>query len=55
VPIKQAVNPPAGKEKKKKIAATTEGPATPQVIRPGQNEFSERCDINGGFGGFGRF
>jgi hypothetical protein len=55
VPIKQAVNPPAGKELLKKIAATTEGPATPQVIRPGQNEFSERCDINGGFGGFGRF
>jgi len=25
----------------------------PQVIRPGQNEFSEHCDINGGF--FGRF
>jgi hypothetical protein len=39
----------------KEIAATTESPATPQVIRPGQNEFSERCDINGGFGGFGRF
>ena len=25
----------------------------PQVIRPGQNEFSEHCDIAGGF--FGRF
>ena len=55
VPSKLATNPPAGKELLKKIAATTESPATPQVIRPGQNEFSERCDINGGFGGFGRF
>ncbi len=25
----------------------------PQVLRPGQNEYSEHCDINGGF--FGRF
>jgi len=56
LPIKQAVNPPAGKGLLKKIAAATEGlGGTPQVIRPGQNEFSDRCDINGGFGGFGRF
>ena len=55
VPVKQATNPLAGKDLLKKIAATTEAPATPQVIRPGQNEFSDRCDINGGFGGFGRF
>jgi hypothetical protein len=55
VPVKQATNPLSGKDLLKKIAATTESPATPQVIRPGQNEFSDRCDINGGFGGFGRF
>jgi hypothetical protein len=29
--------------------------APPQVLRPGQNEFSKNCDIFGGFGGFGRF
>ena len=55
VPSKLATNPPAGKVLLKKIAATTEAPATPQVMRPGQNEFSDRCDIAGGFGGFGRF
>jgi hypothetical protein len=40
----------------KTIAASPDdqGPA-PQVLRPGQNEFSEHCDIAGGFGGFGRF
>jgi hypothetical protein len=39
-----------------KIAATSEGqPAQPQVLRPGPNEFSDHCDIAGGFGGFNRF
>ena len=55
VPSKLATNPPAGKVLLKKVAATNESPATPQVIRPGQNEYSDRCDIAGGFGGFGRF
>jgi hypothetical protein len=55
VPVKQATNPAVGKNLLKKVADTTEAPATPQVIRPGQNEFSDRCDIAGGFGGFGRF
>lgn len=41
----------------RKIAETpdTSPTAQPQVLRPGQNEFSERCDIAGGFGGFGGF
>ena len=30
-------------------------PSAPQVLRPGPNEFSNRCDIQGGFGGFGGF
>jgi hypothetical protein len=55
VPVKQATNPVVGKNLLKRVADTTEAPATPQVIRPGQNEFSDRCDIAGGFGGFGRF
>jgi Protein of unknown function (DUF1194) len=37
-----------------KVAAPG-GPNQQQVIRPGQNEFSENCDINGGFGRFGGF
>jgi hypothetical protein len=36
--------------------AASDGPAgQPQVLRPGQNEFSDHCDIAGGFGGFNRF
>ncbi|HEX3483410.1 MAG TPA: DUF1194 domain-containing protein [Micropepsaceae bacterium] len=46
---------PAKKSLLTKIAAQ-EGPAAqPQVLRPGQNEFSDHCDIAGGFGGFNRF
>jgi hypothetical protein len=49
---------PAGGGLLQKIAATTEGgpsmPAPP-VLRPGANEFSDHCDIAGGFGGFNRF
>lgn len=55
VPVKQATNTPGGKSLLKNVAATLEGQPGPQVLRPGQNEFSDRCDINGGFGGFGRF
>ena len=38
-----------------RIAATREAaPAPPpQVLRPGTNQFSQQCDIQGGFGGFG--
>ena len=56
VPVKQATNPPAGNGLLRKIADAPEAQGgTPQVLRPGQNEFSDRCDIAGGFGGFGRF
>jgi hypothetical protein len=44
---------PAEKPLLTKVAAR-DVPKQPQVIRPGQNEFSENCDIIGGFGGFGR-
>jgi hypothetical protein len=56
VPIKQAAIPPAGNSLLRKVADGPDAPgAAPQVLRPGQNEFSDRCDIAGGFGGFGRF
>jgi hypothetical protein len=55
VPVKQATNPTIKKDLLKKVADTTGVPAAPQVLRPGQNEYSDRCDIAGGFGGFGRF
>ena len=54
---KFAKNAPAGKPLLTKVAAssdTSRGPQ-PQVLRPGPNEFSEHCDIAGGFGGFNRF
>jgi hypothetical protein len=39
-----------------KVAASSDAPAAqPQVLRPGPNEFSDHCDIAGGFGGFNRF
>jgi hypothetical protein len=39
-----------------KVAAASDAPASqPQVLRPGPNEFSDHCDIAGGFGGFNRF
>ena len=55
VPIKQATNPPIKGDLLKKIVAAPDAQPAPQVLRPGQNEFSDRCDIAGGFGGFGRF
>lgn len=45
---------PAGKSLLTKVAMPG-GPSQPQVVRPGQNEFSDHCDITGGFGGFNRF
>jgi len=36
-----------------KVAAGDNPLNAPQVIRPGQNEYSEHCDIAGGF--YGRF
>jgi hypothetical protein len=42
----------------RQVAASPEGApvgAPLPVIRPGQNEFSDHCDIAGGFGGFNRF
>ena len=39
-----------------KIAAGAQPPgAGPQVLRAAPNEFSQHCDIQGGFGGFNRF
>ena len=56
VPVKQAAtNPPIKKDLLRKVVDRGDAPSTPQVLRPGQNEFSDRCDIAGGFGGFGRF
>ena len=39
----------------KTVAAGEPATPPPPVLRPGQNEFSEHCDIAGGFGGFGGF
>jgi len=36
-------------------AQGAQGGAAPQVLRAGPNEFSQHCDIAGGFGGFGGF
>ena len=55
VPVKQATNPPIKKDLLKKVVDRSDAPSVPQVLRPGQNEYSDRCDIAGGFGGFGRF
>ena len=57
--IKQAKAELKTKPKVMKIAATPQGAADPaaQLLRPGTNEFSNNCDIAGGFGfgGFNRF
>jgi len=54
--IKEALNQPAGRPLMRQIAAAPAGPSTPpQVLRAAPNEYSQRCDIQGGFGGFGRF
>src|SRR6266550_4463152 len=53
--IKEATNPLIKKDLLKKVADRPDAQYAPQVLRPGQNEFSDRCDIAGGFGGFGRF
>ena len=52
-PTKFANRPPLRGELLTKVAAGDNPLNAPQVIRPGQNEFSEHCDIAGGF--FGRF
>jgi len=52
--IKEALNGPAKGTLVRQIAAAPAGPnVSPQVLRAAPNEFSERCDIQGGFGGFG--
>jgi hypothetical protein len=57
--IKQAKTELKTKPKVMKIAVAPQGAADPaaQVLRPGTNEFSNTCDIAGGFGfgGFNRF
>jgi len=52
--IKQAENDGQSRASVMTIAATPQAqPAQPQIIRPGNNEYSEQCDRNGfGFGGF---
>ena len=56
VPTKLGKAAPAANPLLKKVAASSEAPSPqPQVLRPGQNEFSDHCDIAGGFGGFNRF
>ena len=52
-PTKFANRPPLKKELLTKVAAGDNPLRSPQVIRPGQNEYSEHCDIAGGF--YGRF
>lgn len=57
--IKQAMKELGATDPVVKTAAAPQagaGPgAPPQVLRPGSNEFSQHCDIAGGFGGFGGF
>jgi hypothetical protein len=54
--IKEALNQPAGSTLVRQIAAAPAEPnIPPQVLRTAPNEFSQSCDIQGGFGGFGRF
>jgi len=52
--IRQAQNAPVKRGPLLKLAAAPASPLTsPQVLRAGPNEFSNRCDIGGfGFGGF---
>jgi hypothetical protein len=53
--IRQAMNELQGEGLMKKIAAADAGPnAQPQVMRP-TTGYPGGCDIQGGFGGFGRF
>jgi len=53
--IKQASNDLLNGRFLLRIAAEPQSAPAPQVLRPGRNEFSNRCDIRGGFGGFNRF
>ena len=53
--IKQAMDDLSKSGLLLKTAGAPEAAPAPQVIRPGRNEFSNRCDIQGGFGGFGGF
>jgi Protein of unknown function (DUF1194) len=56
VPLKQANANLSRKPFLLRTAAQVQTPLpTPQILRPGKNEFSDHCDIGGGgFGGFGR-
>jgi hypothetical protein len=54
--IKQVMDELNKKRMLVKVAAGPQPPgAPPQVLRAGPNEFSQHCDIQGGFGGFNRF
>ena len=55
--IKEALNPPAKPGLLRKIADQNDSNSRTQVLRAGPNEYSQRCDIQGGFGfgGFGGF
>jgi hypothetical protein len=52
-PTKFANLPPLKRELLTNVAAGDNPLNAPQVMRPGQNEYSEHCDIAGGF--YGRF
>jgi hypothetical protein len=54
--IKQAQDNSSDRRLLRNVAATPQGgpDQTPQVLRPGTNDFTNNCDI-GGFGGFNRF
>jgi hypothetical protein len=55
-PIRQARNGLRNSHTMLKIAdAPQDAATTPQVLRPGRNEYSDQFDIYGGFGGYRRF
>jgi len=53
--IKQALGKTPQNSLLRKVAAPLVQPGTPQVLRSAPNEFTQHCDIQGGFGGFGGF
>ncbi|SRR5258706_3004354 len=53
--IRQVMDELTKKRMLVKVAAGTQPSTQPQVLRAAPNEFSQHCDIQGGFGGFNRF
>lgn len=50
--IKQAAAGATSSRSLRDVAAAPQAAPGPQILRPGPNEFSKQCDLNGGFGGF---